>query len=778
MAVKRSIKAGKRELRVVPHSHFDLIWRRPVRWYRERRRQIYLRALDLLSGDSDFRYTFCQAMAVREFLEDEPREIRRMRKFIDEGRLEVVGCPMTIPDMNLTSGEAFVRNQMEGLRWLHATLDAECEIALLEDAFGVPATLPQILSLCGFRYYRASRMPRSDRLPPKGPYLWRGLDGTQIPTVGPAGMAWGFGASPNIDDPPHDYAQKVRQFISDLSACERRERNPGFFYLLGEEHILDDESLSAFREAAGALDIKITWSTFAEHFRMLQRAKAWEDAPVEKDDFSRLFTGCYTTRIEQKHLVARMEALLIARANLEAVTGAEAKDSRALWDQLFLLQFHDALGGCHTPENARYIETSARKALRGLRGAGPEAVNPLPCARSIPFVCDAFREVQKGAAEPAQDLDGDLVGCSEWVPFEGRSAVVKRVTARRRKLTCLDGDGGRVRLSWKTKMPQIMYEGVTWNIPGSLHLREDVGTLWTEDYTGREWCESAADSTLRFVETGSVFSRAVWEGRLDFDERLWPGFSSLSWRKSVLLFPGHSCVWVRYRLDWRGNSTEISWAIGSEAADSLKYYGSAPFGYVKRMGYSRASNDMTGEVYPSPRWASFGNSAGYWTVLHRGNPAFRVVRGGLENVLLRSPVKRWTPPFPVQPDPTAWDNGVHTFDYLLVPGRRFDPAEAARQSWAWQTPPQKAPHIVLDKNLLRILSSFPASLVVTSLEKCAEGWRLRLYEAAGKSAAWLKPESVSAIKQDFHGRIIAKGRERIPFEPFEVCDLMVQWGRS
>ena len=147
-------------LHVTPHSHFDVIWRRPFAWYTTRRAQIYRRALDLLEQRPDFRYSFCQALPLQLFLRQHPREKKRFTRFLAEGRLEIIGGPWTIPDLNLSSGESILRNQLQGLRWFKRTFGLTITTACMEDAFGIPASLPRLLRAAGLDFYRASRMPR------------------------------------------------------------------------------------------------------------------------------------------------------------------------------------------------------------------------------------------------------------------------------------------------------------------------------------------------------------------------------------------------------------------------------------------------------------------------------------------------------------------------------------------------------------------------------------------------------------------------------------------
>ncbi|MBN1269825.1 MAG: hypothetical protein JXB04_09570 [Kiritimatiellae bacterium] len=774
-------KTSRRQdvLYVIPHSHFDLVWRRPPAWYRRRRARIYRAVLDLLEARPALRYTFCQVLPLREYLADHRAEASRVRRLLEEGRLEITGAPMSIPDLNLSSGEAIVRNQMTGRRWLKKRFGVTPRSACFEDAFGLPASLPQILLRCGAEVFRSSRMPRPGRGDLTGTFLWQGLDGQVLPCAGQSGLSWGFGESPNVDDPPHNYRQRVEQYRRDLEGPARAHtRRPRFFLLVGEEHVPTARSFDAFEEAAAQLDLRFRWATFDEFLAdaaSVPRSGA-KGKPV-RDDFSRLFTGCYSTRPRQKQLIFELEANLLGAGNALACYGPSGGVLDAAWDDLFLTQFHDALDGCHTRDNALYVESTARHARRRVRDAvaGKAVVNTLAYERWIPFLWPrgAGGKWQEAAVQP---LDDDLV-CAERMPAMSRLSAEPQIVPADRLPSAqwITACGGKVALEFQGERGVLHSGGASWEAPGLLRLREDRGTLWTEKYTGREWIEEPGQAALEGIEIGEVFSRAVWRGQYH-GRTPWPGFEALSWRRSVVLFREQPCVWLRIELDWKGCGTEVSWSLRSAAGRRVPtLYGSVPFGFVQRSTYKPTENGFQGDVFPSPQWAGamFGRSG--WLVLHRGHPAFRGVAGGIENVLLRSPVAREMPFFPVEPDATAWANGRHKADFLLVPTDRFDGAEAARLGMAFAADPLAALPAAAPGRLAKVLASVPAGLVVTSFTKEPSGWGLRLYEARGRAAAWHLPRGLAGKKKDFTGAALGARSTRLQFRPFEACDVAVSW---
>jgi hypothetical protein len=768
------MRRASRPLWVVANSHFDPIWRRPVAWYRRRRATIYRAALDRLSERPDFRYAFSQSLLLRQFFEDCPRDKARFLRFVRQGRLELLGAPMTIPDLNLSGGEAIIRNQVMGKQWAERVLGRSVRIACWEDAFGVPATMPQILLRCGFDRYRTSRMPREGKPAPTGIFRWQGRDGSILPCAAADGMAWGFGTSGNVDDPPPTRAQRVEFCRADLFPVKPHAAFPPMFLWAGEEHVPTREAVEAFLEAARSARWRTAWVTPSEHFRALDGRRAFDRGPVVREDMSRIFTGCYAMRPRQKETFFALEGWLLAAENLLAGCGRSPTALAGAWEVLFMAQFHDAFGGCHIEENARWLAREVGRAGRVVSATirGGNLVNPSLHARQLPWIMP--RGLRRGnVSVPVQPFDGEYVAATPLGALEGVLARPVPVAVRsvRRVPSIASRSGLRLVLGRK---PCLDAGGETWEVPGLLRLREEVGTLWTEDYTGREWNEGAGEAVIEKIERGEIFDRAVWTGGLRWPKSPWPGFTRLGWRRSLLLFHEAPVAWLRLELDWQGNSTEIGWRLRRRGErDEPRCHGSVPFGWVPRRRYFPRKDGTASEVFPSPRWVHAGFGSTGWLILHRATPAWRVVSGGVENVLLRSPVKRWTPFYPVQPTRECWENGRHVFDFLLLPVHRFDGAEAERLGLQFASPPMAA---MSPGNgvPLKLLDSIPSGLVASSLAREGEGWRVRVAEAHGRGVCWNLPAGSFGEKRDFTGQRLTARSGSLEFRPFEIADVVAK----
>ena len=68
-----------------------------------------LQALDLLRAHPGYRFVLDQAAYVKPFLERYPDRVAEFRSFVSQGRLQIVGGTDVMLDVNIPSGESWVR---------------------------------------------------------------------------------------------------------------------------------------------------------------------------------------------------------------------------------------------------------------------------------------------------------------------------------------------------------------------------------------------------------------------------------------------------------------------------------------------------------------------------------------------------------------------------------------------------------------------------------------------------------------------------------------------
>ncbi|MGH7870565.1 MAG: hypothetical protein ACREP9_23685, partial [Candidatus Dormibacteraceae bacterium] len=138
-----------------------------------------LTVLGLLSKYPDYRFVLDQVAYVRPFLERYPEDAPEFRKFVKEGRLQIVGGNDVMLDVNIPSGESWIRQVLYGKGYYKRELGVNVTVGWALDTFGHHAQMPQLLKLAGYKSYWFQRGVPGNDTPSE--FLWQGLDGTKIP---------------------------------------------------------------------------------------------------------------------------------------------------------------------------------------------------------------------------------------------------------------------------------------------------------------------------------------------------------------------------------------------------------------------------------------------------------------------------------------------------------------------------------------------------------------------------------------------------------------------
>ncbi len=676
-------------IHVIPYQHFDIVWRRNVNWYIKKRESLYIQALKLLREHPDSTFTFTQAYPVREFLINNPEYKLTFQELMNSGRLEIIGGMETIPDLNMCSGAAIVRNIETGLEWLRSEMNYTVQAGCFEDAFGVSAQFPGILKLCGYKYLKASRMPREGQDDVCGNFRWRGKDGTLIRCIShlSSNLDWGWGYPDNPDEKrlPSEKERHLK-ISSRLLAASKTGSENVLYVVMGEEHDIYQGIPDILKELNRNSECAYVFSTFSRFYQTATDS-AWEETPIIENeiDLSRLFTGCYATRPESKTNPRRLEHELLGAEMSSALNGGNC-ESRSSWQNLFVMQFHDAICGCHIAENARYLKRLYHEALKEV-----DAHETLiPWKRQLP------------------DFDGRLT------PFNLRSS--QNINIGNYAIAVENNLLTSINLS-ETELGQIC----------RMSLKEDSGTLWTEEYSGREYTHNEAEAVVS-IKRGKDIVEITTEAAAPPFKEMWPGFSQLKWRKKYRFHNDSDAVMIILEFDWIGNSTEIAMRWDSDTTTECT--AEIPFGSVKRGEYMPARNTMRGDSFPACNWVRAANFA----VFNRGTPGHALRNGRLESILMRSPVKRWSPWFPVTPDESCWSNGKNNFTFLWMPVSQNSKNSSLHR-------------IGIEFNFQSRIKYFesvefkdiPENLVLSSVSKAGDDMEILLFEADGKSCVWKNP---------------------------------------
>ena len=169
---------ARRQVAVVPHTHWDREWYEPFQTFRLKLVRLVDDLLDLLERDPSYRHFLLdgQLAVIDDYLEIRPENEDRLRALAAAGRL-TVGPWYILMDEFLVSGETIVRNLQTGIR-RGSAFGGVMEVGYLPDMFGHIAQMPQILAQAGLDHAVVWRgVPSAvDRTA----FVWSAPDGSRV----------------------------------------------------------------------------------------------------------------------------------------------------------------------------------------------------------------------------------------------------------------------------------------------------------------------------------------------------------------------------------------------------------------------------------------------------------------------------------------------------------------------------------------------------------------------------------------------------------------------
>jgi len=134
-----------------------------------------------------------------EFMAEKfPEVAQRLKKYLAEGKVELIGGSYGQPMGTMFSGESNIRQIVVGRETIRKALDYEMVTFLEEEEFTHPQ-IPQILASAGFRYASLAQVDTWGRagcpVIELNALRWKGIDGTAVPTIPKNSL---FGYSPDL----------------------------------------------------------------------------------------------------------------------------------------------------------------------------------------------------------------------------------------------------------------------------------------------------------------------------------------------------------------------------------------------------------------------------------------------------------------------------------------------------------------------------------------------------------------------------------------------------
>lgn len=345
----------------VAHAHIDVNWM----WGYNETVSIALSTMETMVKllERYPRFTFAQSSAfLYEIIAKyRPSLLEKIKKYIAEGRFEVSASTFVEADKNIPDANALIRQTEYTKRRLSSLLGLKEEDLCLDfepDTFGHSAYVPEILQLCGVKYYYHCR---GNEMPPM--YRWKAPSGKFV----------------TVYREPHWYNGAVQddsfEFVPDF--CSRYGTEKVLFvYGVGDHGggatIRDIEKIEELSSYPLMADIK--FGTYREFFDYI----AALDLPVAEGEQNKIFSGCYSSQSELKKQNALTQTALYAQeffCSLDPVR-TDYDNSHAV-ECLLANQFHDAVTGSGVADTFNFAMGRYQEAQAELGAYTAEALSHL-----------------------------------------------------------------------------------------------------------------------------------------------------------------------------------------------------------------------------------------------------------------------------------------------------------------------------------------------------------------------------------------------------------------
>lgn len=789
---------GKIFLTTIHHS--DLTWQHSYQEYDGIREEQLNIVMGFFEKYPEYGFIIDQAYVLQNYLQRNPERLEQIRKLVDggNGTFELIGG-YSIPDMNMISGEAFLRNCMLGQGYYQETFGCTPECASLMDSFGTPLQTPQMLALLGYRYLAPGRMPNApEELDIDAPFLWEGPAGTSIIVV-PQNA--GIDKTSYITNVPVILNEDER-FEKTFRDLQKMKGNVLAYYI-SEVQLLDEAFFKHHEKVNGDPDAerRVTFGRLADYCKTLDG----KQLPVYAGEFNPVFTGCYTTRIGVKQQIRAAENALFYAELANALKNQEA-DLTDAWKQLSLGEFHDAACGCHhdagnadVMEKLQFALQCAQKSAAGAMGSGSAVavLNPSACEEEqlIETTLEALP-----AGVPVQQ-DGERYYFTSRLPAFGVQAFETgsadgAARAQKKGTTNYRGETDFFTFDFTSPMPKISSKRYCHNVFGQenfgeILFRHESGSMWSEVLREVPYGTQYQDEEVCGVEEGPLFIKVTARGAVRPGHRpisgnsgdYWPGFGELSFQKEYI-FPRHIPDFrLRITVNFKGCNTKVSLRVPVEldplkakalydtpfAAAERRPYFEVPYRYrdtvqTLRPGeYTYAKGD-----FPALHWVDYTDEAIGLSIANNGTPGHQLVGKDIFISLLRSGTN--CQDGTMYPQPGSYDNGEHVFEFAFTDHAPEEDAAAVALGAVLNRRPVCMPKAAAGNHPGLLKFSRP-NIEVSAVYQQNDALVVRAYEILGKETqcSLRCSDMLSCFEADVYGRTGKKlDKRQLRFVPFEI----------
>lgn len=171
----------KGHLSLIGHTHIDVAWLWQLKDTVRKCGHTFSNMVRLMEEYPEFTFSCSQPQLYAYTKQYYPNIYEQIKKYVREGRWDIVGPMWVESDCNLISGESLVRQILYGRKFFLKEFGKSTDICWLPDTFGFQANMPQILKKAGVLSFFSYKLHwQAQNRFPYGSFIWKGIDGSEV----------------------------------------------------------------------------------------------------------------------------------------------------------------------------------------------------------------------------------------------------------------------------------------------------------------------------------------------------------------------------------------------------------------------------------------------------------------------------------------------------------------------------------------------------------------------------------------------------------------------
>lgn len=340
----------------VGHTHIDVAWLWRLKHTREKAIRSFSTVTRYMQLYPEYKFVQSQPQLYQYVKDHAPELYSRIKDAVKSGRFEPEGGMWVEADCNISSGEALVRQILEGTKFFEKEFGKKSTCLWLPDVFGYSVALPQILKQFNISRFVTTKISWNEyNKMPHDTFMWRGLDGSEVLTH--------FITTPDEGRPiDHKFSTyngliSPRTVIGTWNKYEDKEINKDLLisYGYGDGGGGPTRNMIMMRRALDKIPgiPKVKSTGVKEYLDIVEnnvrRTKGYVHT-WSGELYLETHRGTYTSQARNKRMNRKTEYGLVQAEILGAMSliqggGYEAQTLEDLWRVLLLNQFHDIIPG-------------------------------------------------------------------------------------------------------------------------------------------------------------------------------------------------------------------------------------------------------------------------------------------------------------------------------------------------------------------------------------------------------------------------------------------------